>query len=212
MSVTVTHLSYEGRVQEIPPEAFVVWLTGTIVSPFDLVRMLHWAEYFGMSGKSVGESLQIINMAIQRLRENIAVIDDARVLHAINLVLPSLEMFATAISEIRKWQDTHVSKKTRTAHNKATRLEGPHVPPWHKDEEFRIMLQKSTEAFSRYLVALNETIQIIREVFPDDALLSCSEQLDRALKQVPDIQMALEVGYEEAVRRKAIESGYLPSA
>jgi hypothetical protein len=212
MGSSVAHLSYDGHMIETGPEAIAAWSIATMVSPLELVGLLHWALYFAMPGKSVGELLRMIEKAIQQLHENITIIDDTRTNHVINLILPSLEAFVTAAHEIHDWQKKNVPKKTRTTHNRAVRKHGPHTPPWYDDKDFKTKLQTLSSAFSLYLNSLTDTIPTIREILPSSAPASWSEQLDRTLKQIPDFRLILEVGYEEAARRKAIETGYLPSA
>lgn len=206
----MTSIRYQGHTLELPPEAAVIWATGTMVSPLEIVRTLHWAQYYAMPGRSIGMCLRVIDSAVQQLRENAQIVDDARILQAINKILPCLEAVAAAAWEIREWQESHVSKKIITAHNKATREHGPLDPPWRHVEEFNAKLEKSSSAFSNYLDALIEVIPIIREVLPPGVTASSLEQLDRVLEQIPDIQIILRVGYREAIRRKAAEMGYSP--
>lgn len=212
MDKSVTRLFYQGQTLELSPEAVVVWATGTMVSPLELVWCVYWAQLFAMPGRFVGDTLRIIDGTVQQLIESATVVDDTRILQAINEVLPPLEAFAAAAKEISEWQDTHVPKKTRTAHNRATREQGPRDPPWRDNEEFKARLEKSSSAFSLYLDALSRAVPMIRKIIPPGAPASLSEQLDRALKQIPDFLMILELGYGEVIRRKAAEIGYLPSA
>ncbi len=206
----MVRLHYQGHTLELPPEATAIWAISTIVSPLDLIQSIHWAQFFAMPGRLVGEHLLMIDLAIEQLNENATVVDNTRILQTINAVLPSLVTFSTAAKEVREWQDNHVPKKTRTAHNKATREHGPQEPPWHDNEEFKTKLDNSSSAFSLYLDALSQAVPIIREFLPSDAPLSLSEQLDRALMQIPDIRVILSLGYVEAYRKKAAEMGFLP--
>jgi hypothetical protein len=66
---------------ETGPEAIVAWSIATMVSPLELVGLLHWALYFAMPGKSVGELLRMIEKAIQQLHENITIIADRSTWH-----------------------------------------------------------------------------------------------------------------------------------
>jgi hypothetical protein len=169
-----------------------------MVSPLELLGGVHRAQFFAMPGRFVSDYLRMIDVAIQQLRENAEVVDDTRILKAISEVLPPLVAFTTAAREIREWQDSHVPKETRTAHNKATRERGPQDPPWRDDEEFKAKLEKSSSAFSIYLDALSQAIPMIREFLPSYAPESSSEQLDRALKQILEFRMILRLGYGEA--------------
>jgi hypothetical protein len=198
MDKSKMRLFYQGHTLELSPEAAVIWAIGTMISPLDLVGVVHWAQFFSMPGRAVGYYLRIIDKAVEQLKENATVVDDTRILQAINEVLPPLVAFTTAARDIHEWQDSHVPKKIRTAHNKGTREHGPQEPPWHDNEKFTTKLDKSSSAFSLYLDALSRTIPMIREFLPQDAPTSLSEQLDRSLKQIPDFQMILRLGYREA--------------
>ena len=182
-----------------------------MVSPLQLVAGLHWAQYFAMPGRFVGECLRWIDSAVLQLRENATVVDDTRILQAINEVLPPLATFAAAAREIRDWQDNHIPKKARTAHNKAKREQGPRDPSRRDDEEFKAKLEESSSAFSLYLDALSRAIPMIQEILPPGVPASPSEQLDRALLHIPELQMILRLGYGEAFIRMAAEVGYSPA-
>jgi hypothetical protein len=118
-----------------------------MVSPLEIVGMLHWAQYFAMPGRSVGYCLRVIDGTVQQLRENTTIVDDARLLKAINEVLPQLEAIAITAREIREWQEHHIPQKIRTIHNKATQEKGPREPSWRNDTEFKTKLEKSSSFF-----------------------------------------------------------------
>jgi len=197
---------FRDHVIEVPPEAAAVWAMGTFVSPLDLIRMVHWAQHFSMPGRAVGDALRLIDATIQQLRANETVVDDPRLLQVLRDMLPALEAFSAAAWKIRAWEDSHVPKKVRTAHNKAAREHGPQIPPWGDHDEFKAILAMSSSAFALYLDALPRADRLIRELLPPDA--PYTDQLDRAMKQLALCKIIVTQGYTEAYRKATVEMGY----
>lgn len=206
----MTRLSIQGTVSEFPLGAVAIWATSVLVNPIEIVGTLHWAQNFAMPGKANEVYIHEIDEILKQLRINAEIVDDPRLAHAICRVFPSLEAFASSAKEIREWQETHVPKKIRTVHNKVVRERGPIEPPWHDDEQFRKVFQKSSDAFSLYLDTLRDSIDVIRAISSIDVTLS--EQLTRAEKQVPFFRMVLQVGYAEVARRNSTIIGSSLSA
>jgi hypothetical protein len=202
MADTVHHLSIQGSVFELPLEDVVTWSLSTLVSPFELLGALHWAQYFAMPGRARGKFLHLLDETILQLRTNVTIVDEPEISRAIKLTLPCLEAFVAAARNIEDWQEMNVPKKVRTAHKRAVRERGPLIPPWHDSQEFRSELDRSSSALSAYLDALSVSIEIIKVLCPKSRQEAVFEQLDRAQQRIPDTRLILRVGYEEAIRRK----------
>ncbi len=199
----MTRLSLHGAIYDVPLEGLVTWVVGTLVNPFWLVGELHWAQQFAMPGRERKYILRTLDETVLQLRTNAAIIDEPEISQAVQSVLPNLEAIVAAAKRIENWQETHVPKKMRTTHNKAVREHGPIRPPWYYDEGFKSELAKSSSAISQYLNALTGSIEIIRVLCPTSISDTVFEQLDRVQKLIPDARITLELGYEEAIRRKA---------
>jgi hypothetical protein len=199
----MTHISYQGQFLEVAPEAAFIWADSMMVSVLDLIVYVHWAQTCAMPGP-LATYLNRIDTCVQELKANSMIVDDARILHALDEILPHLDGIAKVARQIRAWQKLHIPQKTITAHNKATRAGGPRQPDWHAQTEFKELLAEFSLHFILYLDALLEFIPIFQAHLPADNA-TYSEQLVRVRMQIPEIRKILALGYGEAIRIAAAE-------
>jgi hypothetical protein len=209
---SMTRITVGGQTLDVSMDAAITYVTGMIVSPLVIVAEVHWALSYCMPGRAIGDFLRLIQATVTQLQDASAILDDSRLLQMVNEVLPSLSGFVDAAQGIREWQTHNVPRRIRTAHNKAVQQFGPVDPPWSQVDEFIQRLHKLSAAFSGYLDALSHIIPVLQQILPPGTSPSLSEQLERALRQIPDFQNILSLGYTEMIRIKAIEMGHFPSA
>ncbi len=192
---TTFAIALEGHVFEIDAKAVYSWCVGSLKNSFDLVLAVYMNQLWGWPINSKREVLPFLRRELGHLRNNLSVVEEPRIVAALQEIVPGLEEFVALASIFIDWQAQNTPHSLDLdKHNKNLDRNSIDAAPWIHQDDYQRLVRDSSRILRGYLSSLENATRLVKEFAHESDPLPPPEPLRGIDEGIATLRKIIEAG------------------